>query len=150
MSKSRRELIGEAYQARLRTDMAFRSKKLPSIKGIEFGIPQLEILFCLDHYGQSGASIKQLCTITHKTSSAITQLVEGLERTGHLSREHSNQDQRVVIVKLTALGRTHFEKFFENLITSIEEIVSPLSDQELIDLTQIDNKVADNILELDN
>ena len=148
MSLSRNQLIRGLYQSRLKVDLAFRSKKLSSLAGIDIGLPQLEILFCLDYFGDQGASIKQLCELTYKTSSAITQLVKGLEKTDHLTRTPSDQDKRVVIVKLTKKGQSHFLKFFESLIGALEKVVEPLSNQELIDLTKIDNKIAEHILKL--
>jgi DNA-binding MarR family transcriptional regulator len=49
-------------------------------------------------------AIAQLATATETTNAAATQLVNGLVRAGYVTRERSANDQRSVVVALTAAG----------------------------------------------
>jgi DNA-binding MarR family transcriptional regulator len=53
---------------------------------------------------QGPLAIAQLATATETTNAAATQLVNGLVRAGYVTRERSANDQRSVVVALTAAG----------------------------------------------
>lgn len=145
MDERRLELVRRLYESRMRADFMFTQKRLPNLDGIEFGVPQLSILLSLNYAKDQQATIKELTEFTHKTSSAITQLVEKLENGGYVTRTHSLEDRRLVFVRLTETGEEKFADFYSHLIESLATITSPLTEEELTEYTRLNEVIADRI-----
>jgi DNA-binding MarR family transcriptional regulator len=145
MDVQRLKLVRGLYESRMRADYMFSQKRVPKLEGIDFGVPQLEILLRLNYMPSKSASIKVLTGLLHKTSSAVTQLVEGLEKEGYVRRKHDQYDRRVVNVSLTKSGEEKFAVFYAELIQSLAEITRLLSDEELEQYTVLNDRIADGI-----
>jgi DNA-binding MarR family transcriptional regulator len=72
-------------------------------RGIEFNSAQGRILFVL--WEKDGIPIKELSEKTRLSKSTLTSMLDRLEGAGHISREPSGEDRRVVLVKLTEENR---------------------------------------------
>jgi len=59
--------------------------------------------------------------------SAITEIVEGLERDGLVRRESDEEDRRAVRVALTADGRRHLQRFEHAAAAALRERLAPLT-----------------------
>ena len=71
--------------------------------GIEFNSAQGRILFVL--WERDGIPIRELSEKTRLSKSTLTSMLDRLEGAGHISRESSGEDRRVVLVKLTEENR---------------------------------------------
>jgi len=58
---------------------------------------------------QDGISTKELSYLLSMRVSSLNELLAKLERSGHVQREPSPKDKRVMLVKLTEKGRTEEE-----------------------------------------
>jgi len=67
--------------------------------GIEFNSAQGRILFVL--WEKDEIPIKELSDKTQLSKSTLTSMLDRLERMGHIAREASEEDRRVVTVRLT-------------------------------------------------
>ena len=77
------------------------------------------------------ASIKSISESLEMSSSAVTQLVDGLVGNGYLVREEDPEDRRCVRMKLSAKGRKQIAAMKEKRIKVMSELFDVLTDQEL-------------------
>ena len=74
-------------------------------------------------------------TIGHKimlTSGAISTAVDRLEKRKLVRRDSSIDDGRVIYVSLTGAGHTLIQRIFSQHAQQMEEVFSPLSDEERV------------------
>ena len=71
--------------------------------GIEFNSAQGRILFVL--WERDGIPIKKLSEKTRLSKSTLTSMLDRLEGAGHIAKEPSGEDRRIVLVKLTEENR---------------------------------------------
>jgi len=73
--------------------------------GIEFNSAQGRILFVL--WEKDGIPIRELSDKTRLSKSTLTSMLDRLEGTGHIAREPSGEDRRVILVRLAEENRRH-------------------------------------------
>ncbi len=82
----------------------------------------LSILESLHH--ADGLKVTEIGNLLHLPPSAITPVVDGLEKRGLVQRQSSPEDRRIVLVVLTDKGREFFDKkekfFFEKSLRLVE------------------------------
>jgi len=100
------------------------------------------LLFFIKKHEQ--ASIKDIATRLFITSSAATQLVEGLTKKGYLVRRQDSADRRILKITLTKKGLTQLEKFTQVHLQQLSDILQPLSDQELAQYRDLHQKIIDS------
>src|SRR6478609_1772322 len=71
-----------------------------------FSPVQAELLYIL--IMNKSLSIKEIAAMTHNSSSATTQIVEGLVKGGFLVRSENKKDRRIVHVSVSAQGKKVF------------------------------------------
>lgn len=135
----RRQLVEELRKSfgSVKRCMAFRHTS-----DIGLNRAQLEVLFYLNCNQDQSASIKDLMRVTGTTSSAVTQLVETLERHGYVERRNSPDDRRVVLVHFTGQGREKLDTLHHNLTDMLLQLTEPLTDDELKTLVTLHQKIA--------
>ncbi|HSW99763.1 MAG TPA: MarR family transcriptional regulator [Patescibacteria group bacterium] len=89
------------------------------------------------------ATAKALACEMQLSPSAITQLVETLERLGYVQRRPSPEDRRVVRVSLTAAGQDKIASLRQQIGDFKKQITQRLSEQEIATLTAIQQKIID-------
>jgi DNA-binding MarR family transcriptional regulator len=77
------------------------------------------------------------------TSSAVTALVDRLERAGHVSRARDAVDRRKVLLHYSAAGRALAESFFEPLNERMEPLVGAYTDAELATVIRFLGEASD-------
>lgn len=78
-------------------------------QGIEFNSAQGRILFVL--WERDGIPIRELSEKTQLSKSTLTSMLDRLEGGGHVVREPSSEDRRVILVKLTEANRRQKDKY---------------------------------------
>lgn len=105
---------------------------------------QWQVLHFVKH--NEGVGIKEIAEKFRITSSAVTQLVEGLVAKGFLLRESDKADHRAIKIKVSGKTKKYMsimrQKFFKNL----SAIFDILSNEELIKYYEINKKIAERIL----
>ncbi len=71
--------------------------------GIELNSAQGRILFVL--WEEDGIPITELAHATMLSKSTLTSMLDRLEETGHIRREHNPEDRRVTLIALTERNR---------------------------------------------
>lgn len=100
---------------------------------------QIGVLFVISYQGPQ--SIKDLAAKFNMTSSAATQLVNGLVKENLLSREEDLKDRRQIIVDLTSKGREKMAVIKKKRYERMSKIFGTLSIQELLQLQKIQEKI---------
>lgn len=111
------------------------------------GEHQCLISFALDHalaiIGQDESiNIKLLAQALKITSGAATQQVIALEESGYVTRHHNPTDRRETHVSLTNKGKEARAEVLRVQTKAAEAIFAPLSDQEMLQLSQIIEKIT--------
>jgi DNA-binding MarR family transcriptional regulator len=70
--------------------------------------------------------INGLAELSHVTASAMTRLVDGLEKNGWIERERGADDRRRIVVTLTASGRAEAERLRSLTDRSVEAVLSKI------------------------
>lgn len=110
----------------------------------KFGLnkAKMEIMYYVAHH--QSVSVKLLAEKMSITSSAATQLIDGLVENGWLKRTHDKDDRRSVLVTMSEKGKTKFSKFKKAHLQRIAEKMVALSDEDLDTLITIYKKVLDS------
>jgi DNA-binding MarR family transcriptional regulator len=87
-------------------------------------------------------TIKDIAKAFTITSSAATQLVEGLVHKGLVERRESEEDRRIVNVFLSKEGEAKCKTFKKLVFMQMTKKLTTLSDQELLAMKKIADKVT--------
>lgn len=102
--------------------------------------PQAEALHLLSC--RDWATIKLMAELLGISSSAATQLTEGLVQMELVTRSESKTDRRAVEIKLTSSGQRKVKALHAGAETQIRQLLAGLSDNDLATLTQLLRKLA--------
>lgn len=80
------------------------------------------------------------------SSARVANTLKTLERKGYIIRETNPDDGRGIIARITPAGRAFGEANFEAAVAGITALLSPLSDQEQIELAHLVEKIASPLI----
>ncbi len=80
-----------------------------------------------------------------KTSSAVTQLIAGMEDEKLVKRIHSTDDRRVVYVEMTQAGRELFNELYADMLKTVAQSTSGLSAAEIKQYIELNDKVVGQV-----
>jgi DNA-binding MarR family transcriptional regulator len=89
---------------------------------------QWEALFAVHQRGE--APVKDIAAALGVSSSAVTQLVDGLVEGGYLERAASAEDRRAVVLSLSKKSARHFKEIKRHKVAQFLRVFAPLSDRE--------------------
>ncbi|MCW5822414.1 MAG: MarR family transcriptional regulator [Cyanobacteria bacterium TGS_CYA1] len=98
------------------------------IQLLELGVSDFGVLEALLHKGD--LPINALGSKVLLTSSSMTAAVDRLESQGLVERKNDPNDRRARLVSLTPKGQKLIERAFKTHAKDMEQIMSPLSEQE--------------------
>ncbi len=104
---------------------------------------QIGILFAIFRDGPQ--SVKNISAKFVMTSSAATQLVNGLEKDGLLTRKIDKADRRKTRLELTAKGRKNIDSIRKQRHETMSKILGVLNTGELLQLKRIQDKIVERI-----
>ncbi|MTI81155.1 MAG: MarR family transcriptional regulator [Firmicutes bacterium] len=106
---------------------------------ISLSLAQMFLLKLLSEKGTcTPSSIAQEMGVT---SGAITSLADRLHKQELISRERSESDRRVVMIKLTSKGEEAFKAVDAERMKRVVEIFSQLTEKDIDDLIRIYDKL---------
>lgn len=103
---------------------------------------QLGVLFVIAHRGTQ--TTKELAQHFGMTSSAATQLVNGLVKSRILERKEDAKDRRKMHIALTKKGEGVLEQARAHRMQKMKESFTPLSDEEIAQLLKIQIKIVEH------
>jgi len=102
--KLKNQLCFPLYAAARRVTSAYT----PYLKPL--GLTYTQYIVFLALWEENPMSVGNLCKVLHLDNGTLTPLLKKLENDGFVTRERSKDDERVVMVSLTAKGRGLQEK----------------------------------------
>ncbi|MCL4415075.1 MAG: MarR family transcriptional regulator [Actinobacteria bacterium] len=91
-------------------------------------------------------NIKDLANLLGVTSSAATQIVDGLVNKGLLLRRRSPDDRRTLRIELSEKSKNQFDSIKNQSFKTLSSLFDVLDDDELLKYCELNNKIADKIL----
>lgn len=122
--------------------MAFHSSsavKLPRITPSQWGV----LMFVKQH---SGSTVKDVAKALSISSSATTQLVDGLVESGYLLRELPIKDRRTVILTLSKKTTIQVNKMKKEGLEKFLKFFEVLNDREFSQYILLNQKIVDSLL----
>lgn len=111
--------------------------------------PSFRFIFMVLLENKDGVSQSKLCELTHFKKSSISLLLKQMESEELITREKSNNDNRLTIVRLTDKGKKLDLKIKQIFIKNEEKLSMALDSDELANLEIYLNKLI-NALKEDN
>lgn len=102
------------------------------------------VLKIIEHY--KNRSIKDIAEMLGISSSAATQLVDGLVRRGYVVRQDDPKDRRSVRLELSPKGKKHVTATNEKRITEMAGLFDALTDSELEEYLRLQRKILSKFL----
>ena len=90
-------------------------------------------------------NIKDLAKLLEITSSAATQIVDGLVKKGLLSRKRNREDRRILDIELSSTAKTKFKSIKNKSFNTVSTLFDVLDDNELEIFLKLNKKVASSI-----
>jgi DNA-binding MarR family transcriptional regulator len=85
--------------------------------------------YLIEFLGKKGsASMSALCRIFHVVPTTMTSIVDRLVRKGYLKRSHSEEDRRVVLVRLSEQGERYHQRHRSESIQMFSNLLHRLPD----------------------
>jgi DNA-binding MarR family transcriptional regulator len=91
-----------------------------------------------------GSTTRVLAKRLGISSSAVTQLVNGLEAEGLLLRAPDRSDGRKTLIQLTARGAELYRRFDQARLAGAAAMLEPLSDDEVAEIAQVLSKLTND------
>lgn len=92
------------------------------------------------------ANVKAISQALHTSSSAATQLIDGLVDKGYLIRNTKSDDRRVVSLSLSEKAKKLFKEFKEQGLQRMTELFNSLTDKELDQYAKLNKKIVEGML----
>jgi DNA-binding MarR family transcriptional regulator len=140
----RARLIGEIIESL----HAVRHKFVPDSRSFsdanQITFSQLVVLRIISRH--DGIGIKELAGNLGITSSAATQLVDGLDKKDYLKREGSSEDRRALKIGLSDKGKEKIDSLRTQNLKKLFSVFEVLDDDELVEYCDLNKKIADKLL----
>jgi DNA-binding MarR family transcriptional regulator len=107
---------------------------------------QWHVIMCIRHSPGSKSTIKEIASTLAMTSSAATQLVDGLVRSGYVERKRAVRDRRAVALSLSAKTKKHVESMKRAGVAQFVHMFTALSDREFEQYCALNKKIAREML----
>lgn len=122
---------------------AFKNKMHTKVmdEGLQQRVPHSQwfVLCIIENHKNLG--IKEISNMLCITSSATTQLVDGLVASGYVRRKTNNKDRRSLELILSKKGQTHIKKMKSTYAKAMETLFKVLSDKELETYNTLHKKI---------
>ena len=90
-------------------------------------------------------NIKDLANLLGITSSAVTQIVDGLVKKELLLRKRNKEDRRILDIELSGKAISKFDSIKNTSFNTLSALFDVLDDEELQDYRDLNNKIASRI-----
>ena len=91
-------------------------------------------------------NIKDLASLLDTTSSAATQIVNGLVNKGLLLRKRNPDDRRTLKIGLSEKFKNKFDSIKDKSFKTLSSLFDVLDDDELLKYCELNNKITGKIL----
>jgi DNA-binding MarR family transcriptional regulator len=135
-----KELLGNLHS--LRHAMVFRASgtmKMPQITPSQWGV-----LMFVEQWGES--TTKDVAKALGITSSATTQLIDGLVTSGYIVRKTPKEDRRTVLLTLSKKTKAQVDKMKREGLQKFLKLFEVLNDKEFNQYILLNKKIVEKLL----
>lgn len=139
--KQKVEELLESFSS-LRRVMAFHPisiEKMPRITPSQWGA-----LMLIEHQGES--TVKDVARALGITSSAATQLIDGLVASGYVTRKTHAEDRRVVTLTLSSTTKKHINVMKKEVLQKFLKFFEVLNNKEFNQYILLNKKIVQRLL----
>jgi DNA-binding MarR family transcriptional regulator len=136
--------FGDAYRDVARAQRRLRGRD--AMRSGEISAPQMNLLLPLAEVGSMSSG--QLAEAAGLTPATTTHMLDQLAAAGVVERERSESDRRVVVSRLTDLGKELLERRRDQMILAWNAALQELTEDELKIATRALNRVTEFVDEL--
>ncbi len=137
---NREQQIQQYFETIICLNRSIRAGKRNPLKKTGINRAQFGLFFLIARNGK--LSVKEIAGNLGVTSSAATQMINGLVKSEIVERVVDEKDRRVVIVQFSEKGRKQFENFKSGHLEKVNEMLKVLNNQELDQLLQLTMKIV--------
>ncbi|VUD69185.1 HTH-type transcriptional regulator SarZ [Thalassocella blandensis] len=96
---------------------------------------------------QEGTALtaSDLCRRMFHDNGAITRMLDQLEDRGYLIRQRSQEDRRVVELKLTDAGNDKVNELTPQVVTKLNDLLTPFSSEEFSEFMRLLEKLKSTL-----
>lgn len=94
----------------------------------------------------NSVNIKAIAETLHISSSAATQLVDGLVEKKYLVRKDNPNDRRTVTLTLSEKAKKLLKEFKEHGLQKMTALFDVFTDEELVQYVTLNKKITDSII----
>lgn len=133
-----KELLEDFHSLKRQATLRFaKGAVLPRVTPSQWGA-----LLLIEQHGDS--SVKAVAEALCVTSSAATQLVEGLVASGYVARRVNPKDRRTVSLALSKKAKTQVEKMKKQAVQKFLKLFEALDDKEFNQYLVLNKKIVDS------
>ena len=136
--------LGRSFKALLAAVRRLRGRETRQHGGLSYA--QYGLLFGLCEHSELSSS--ELASAADLSPASATEMLEGLAAAGLVTRERSERDRRVVLISLTARGRTLVEERRARVQPRWRAALAEFSDEELRIAARVLERLQDMFDEL--
>lgn len=114
----------------------------------KFSKTELFTMLLIDRYGEINMS--QIAEIVNLPMSTATGMIERLVKSGYVKRERSEEDRRIVAIRLTDEGKAIITQVKEIIYNFIEKIGESLTTEEIQMIVKVIEKVVSKFSEIND
>lgn len=141
--ENRRKIVEEITEAMYLIKRKIASEMRHLSDEMQITHPQWIVLH---HVRKSGMiNIKDLANLLGITSSAATQIVDGLVKKELLLRKRNEEDRRILNIELSGKAISKFNSIKSTSFNALSALFDVLDDGELRDYRDLNNKIASRI-----
>ena len=104
--------------------------------------PQMFLLYAINNHGVCKLAL--LAEEMEVKPSAITVMIDRLERSGYVKRTHDTVDRRSVLVEVTPLGKDMLEKSIQERNDILKHYLVRLEPKEVLMFTELLEKIVNS------
>jgi len=135
----------EAFLHLLRTSSEVFEAFRTMLSKHELSQGRFTVLVLLNRDPKTPINLADLAERSRVTRATMTGLIDTLERDGLVKREHSADDRRMLLVRLTSSGRTYLDQILPDYFRRVTLVMSQLTPDERKMLVSLIGKVQQSL-----
>lgn len=112
----------------------FKRANFQEVAACRLTAGQIGLLHMIYFHGRSldnGISIAQLVELSNQTSSALTQMLNSLEKDSYIIRSIDPKDRRIIRIHLTPMGGTFIEEHHRKILALSKDFIDHIGSEKI-------------------
>mgnify|MGYP002713225461 CR=1 FL=1 len=115
------------------------------LRPLKINVSRWRVLCALN--ARDGRNMSDLCSFTMMEQSSVSRVIDTMEKENLVTRKLQEEDNRYVLVYLTAKGRTTFREAYIHAFSREDRALQGIAEQDRQQLLELLNRILENIRE---